>query len=261
MDGSSLTARDLIRGKVFPLGACLTSVGLACIAIGFLLLPAGLWWDESGWGYGYRFDFEVVDGMCIPIEHHGKPLDRGVGAAYSVENFGTLIKESPPLLEWLWKPRNVGLDVHTRQSILWPGQAGEPLPPDLPEQLAALVEEAINSGRDDFGVMEGARLELARELCLPIRVTASSGGVRLPRPELSQPVPRTRLMIVTVLTMLGAVCFAIGGWLVTRSIWTGLQSFRRARIGHCPRCGYPLNDLQRCPECGSSTQASGQFPS
>jgi hypothetical protein len=206
--------------------------------------------EQSRWGQGYRFDFQVVDSQCVPVEHAGKPFERGVGAVYSVENFGTPISEGPPFLEWLWKPRFVGLAVQTRQTILWPEQAGEPLLPDMAAQLSILVEAAIASGRDSFSGLEGFRDGLAREMCLPIAVTPTSGEVHIPRPGLSHPVPKARLAGVTVSTLLGVTLIAFGASLVARSICKAVWTSRDARAALCPGCAYQMTDLSICPECG-----------
>jgi hypothetical protein len=206
--------------------------------------------EQSRWGQGYRFDFKVVAGQCVAVDHLGKPFERGDSAALSVENFGTPVREGPPFLGWLWKPRTVGLKVRTRQTIIWPEQAGGSFPEDLPAQLAAIVEAAIELQRDSFGTIEGFRLELARELCLPVGVTPTSGSVDIPRPQLSKPVPRLRLVGVTMLTGLGMIGTLIGAWFVISATRSINKSSRRRRNGQCEGCGYQLDSLVVCPECG-----------
>lgn len=238
--------------KAASFGVGVVFVGLLCVLAAYLSLPAAIdLWDDTAWGYGYRFDFRVVDGRCVPIEHAPESsFGRSDGAVYSVENFGTPIFEAPPLLGWLWKPRLVGLDVATRHVIVWPERAGEPLPADLPDQLTVLVQAAIESRRDRDGVMDGRKLDLAHEMCLPVGVTPGSGRVQVPRPHLSVPVPRTRLTVVTLFMMLGVACVAAGGLTAAHAVRVSVRSSRRRRVGRCVHCGYPLNGLRKCPECG-----------
>jgi len=50
-------------------------------------------------------------------------------------------------------------------------------------------------------------------------------------------------------------------WLVFRRIWrllTGAKKRERFKRGECFRCGYPLGDLGRCPECGTQRKFKKQ---
>jgi hypothetical protein len=223
-----------------------------CIVAAYRTFPptVDLLKEQSRWGQGYRFDFQVIDGRCVAVDHTEKPFEWGDSAVFSVENFGTPVREGPPLLGWLWKPRTVGLEVRTRQTIIWPEQAGGSFPEDVPAQLAAIVEAAIELQRDSFGTIEGLRLQLARELCLPVGVTPTSGSVDIPRAQLSKPVPRLRLIGVRMLTGLGMVGTLIGAWFVASAIRSINKSSRRGRNGQCEGCGYHLESLVVCPECG-----------
>lgn len=257
MDRQVTKSRNPARSRTLACGVLAILSGAVCIITANIFFPptVDFFEKQSRWGHGYRFDFEVVDGRCVLIEHTGKPFEQGVGAVYSVGNFATPIFRGPPFLDWLWKPRFVGLNVQTRQTIVWPEQAGEPLPPDLSEQLGVLVEAAIASGHDSFWVLEGSREELAREMCLPVKVTATSGEVHIPRPGLSHPVPRARLAGVTISTLVGVTLFAIGASLIARFIYKAVRTSRNARVGLCPGCAYQMADLGICPECGRSREA------
>lgn len=254
MDRQVTQSGNPVRRRTLALGSLAIFAGGVSIfvALGSLPPTLDLLQDQSRWGQGYRFSFQVVDGQCVPVEHTGKPFERDVGAVYSVENFGAPISEGPPFLGWLWAPRIVGLAVETRQTIVWPEQAGEPLPLDLAEQLGVLVEAAIASGRDGFGDLDGLRDELAREMCLPVEVTASSGEVYIPRPMLSYPVPRARLAGVTASALLGVILIAVGALLVAQFILEPVRTSRRRREGRCYSCGYQMTDGSICPECGQA---------
>lgn len=251
MGNEAVNPKNAVRQRTLGPGLIAVITGCSCIIAAYLAIPRpGPWLDQTTWGYGYRFDFAVVNGQCVPHRSTDLSIERGDSAVYSVENFGTPIDGAPPLLGWLWKSRIVGLNVKTRQTIIWPEQAGELLPADFSAQMTVIVEAAINSRRDGFGTMEGSRLGLARELCLPVSVTATSGSIHLTRPELSQPAPRMRLTAVTVLTALGTIFILLGAWLAAKSVWVTVRSLRRGRIGHCEGCGYQMEELQVCPECG-----------
>ena len=40
-------------------------------------------------------------------------------------------------------------------------------------------------------------------------------------------------------------------WIVQGTIWRTVRTYRRKRRGLCLACGYAVEDLERCPECGT----------
>lgn len=55
--------------------------------------------------------------------------------------------------------------------------------------------------------------------------------------------------------VLNVACYGVAWWFLFAAIGL-VRRVRRRRRGGCPKCGYPVADLKRCPECGWAPRAT-----
>jgi hypothetical protein len=56
-----------------------------------------------------------------------------------------------------------------------------------------------------------------------------------------------------------AVLWGLAAWGTARG-WAAMRRSKRRRRRQCERCGYPVADLKRCPECGGVASAAEHGP-
>lgn len=114
----------------------------------------------------------------------------------------------------------------------------------------------IHEHRDDAlalagrPVTGGIRLP-PRQIPLATSPQALISGVRNPSQLILREARALPLLPIWPGLILNTLIYAAALWLLTLGP-IRLRRALRARKGHCPQCGYDLNNLeaQRCPECG-----------
>ncbi len=236
------------------IGSCLPNMGPK-----YYYVPST---KESWWSIGsrlsfYKFDFVANPSVTFPLPSYIRSWS--LGRRIDSTAFGAYEPDSRQAKTW------EHLDSPPRWSILSSRLDHDEI---RKTRVHRSVEYAIGFpypclyGRVDYHLStqvkgnQGFYYDKKRYVwSVPIpSLFKTSNGARIPLFD-DAVLPLQPILTGTLLNTLFYTLFFWALWIPSRRFWRVLsnakQKKRYAR-GECIRCGYPLEGLQRCPECGSA---------
>lgn len=136
---------------------------------------------------------------------------------------------------------------------------GSGYPPDLLNQIAAQLEKIVQTERDGDEHLPHVDLkwtrgegspEMLEAFILPVRTIGVTRSARFELDAFDRITPSWLLPLVDVLSAVGSLGILGGLACLARGVPLRLRARRRIKRGACVACGYDLEGLGVCPECG-----------